>query len=495
MSKHSRWALALACTLASLTTAPAALAAGGLRNVTVDASHPTGVIRSLQGVSGSPLPGDASHPDFTAQQRRMGVDLVRTHDIDCKGTGDIDGIGENRIFRDWSADPDDPASYNFGPTDRAILSIVRGGSEVLFNLGHSDLSCAGAGFNNTPPPDPAKYAAVARRVAQHYNDGWAHGYHLGIRYWEIWNEPDLIPFWTGTPAQFYALYAATSRALARLHPWMQVGGPALTTNNDLTGYRESLLDYIHANHLPLDFWSFHHYADFSNDPLNFIRISRGYRKLLDDHGFRRARILLTEWNYALTEPTTQLNRAAFAASSLALMQDSPLSRAVYHRADREGGPDWQLVNDDGSLSKTGHAFEAVGALTRTPLRLAARGGDDQGFSVLAGRGAGGKVRVLLTNYEIPPEDQGPLPFPDNLFSIPGIATFKLLDRRTVTYTDNAGYDLTVKGLHGRSVVSRYRVDAGHDLTLIDRTVQRGDRVRLSAALPAPAVELVEIARA
>src|SRR6476619_4527435 len=149
MMKPRRWALALACILASLAAAPAALAAGGLRRVDVDASHPVGVIRSLQGVSGSPLPGDASHPDFTTQQRRMGVDLVRTHDIDCKGTGDIDGIGENRIFRDWSADPDDPASYTFGPTDRAILSIVRAGSEVLFNLGHSDLSCAGLGFNNT----------------------------------------------------------------------------------------------------------------------------------------------------------------------------------------------------------------------------------------------------------------------------------------------------------------------------------------------------------
>ena len=495
MTKSSRWALALACTLASLATAPAALAAGGLRDVTVDASHPTGVIRSLQGVSGSPLPGDASHPDFTAPQRAMGVDLVRTHDIDCKGTGDIDGAGVNRIFPDWSADANDPASYNFAPTDRAILSIVRSGSEVLFNLGHSDLRCAGVDTNNAPPPDPAKYALVARNVARHYNDGWARGYHLGIRYWEIWNEPDLIPFWAGTREQFYALYDATSRALSRLHPWMQVGGPALTTNNDLTGYRQSLLRYIRAHGLPLDFWSIHHYADFSNDPLNFTRLAHRNRRLLDRFGFRRTQIQLTEWNYALTEPTTQLNRAAFAASSLALMQDSFLSRAVYHRADGEGGPDWQLINDDGSLSKTGHAFEAVGALARTPLRLAARGGDNQGFSVLAGRGRGGKVRVLMTNYEIPPEDQGPLPFPDNLFSIPGIATFKLLDRRTVTYTDNAGYDLTVKGLRGRSVVSRYRVDASHDLTLVDRSVQHGSRIHLSAALPAPAVELVEIAPA
>src|SRR3954452_17162990 len=95
------------CVLAFLACAAPASAAGGLRKVDVDASRPVGFIRSLQGVSGSPLPGDASHPDFTAQQRRMGVDFVRTHDIDCKGTGDIDGIGENRIFPDWSANPDD----------------------------------------------------------------------------------------------------------------------------------------------------------------------------------------------------------------------------------------------------------------------------------------------------------------------------------------------------------------------------------------------------
>ncbi len=25
----------------------------------------------------------------------------------------------------------------------------------------------------------------------HYNEGWAHGFELGIKYWGIWNEPDL----------------------------------------------------------------------------------------------------------------------------------------------------------------------------------------------------------------------------------------------------------------------------------------------------------------
>jgi xylan 1,4-beta-xylosidase len=492
----SKFALAAACTLSCLAAAAPASAAGGLRQVAVDGSRPVGIIRSLQGVSGSPLPGDDSHADFTAQQRRLGVDLVRTHDIDCLGTGDVDGAGANRIFPDWSADPDDPAGYNFAPTDRALLSIARSGSQIEFNLGHSDLRCGGIDTNNVPPPDPERFAAVARHIAQHYNDGWAHGFHLGIRYWEIWNEPDLLPFWAGTREQYYALYAPTARALKRLHPWMQVGGPALTTNNDLTGHRESLLAFIHANHLPLDFWSIHHYADFAEDPLNFTRLARDYRELLDDYGFRHTSIQLTEWNYGLIDQPSAMQRAAFAASSLILMQDAPIARAVYHRFDAEGGPGWQLVNPDGTISKTGHAFEAVGTMRRTPVRLASTGGDDQGFGVEAARSFGGReIRVLLTNYEIPPEDMGPLPFPDNVFTILGVASFTLLDRRTVTYADNAGYDLTIRGLRGRPyVVSRYRVDDGHDLTLVGRSVQRGSQVRLTSTLPAPAVELVVLSR-
>ena len=176
----------------------------------------------------------------------------------------------------------------------------------------------------------------------------------------------------------------------------------------------------------------------------------------------------------------------------------PISFPITHGAAVSWPPGWQLINPDGTITTPGRAFQAVGSMNRTPLRLATSGGDDQGFSVEAGRSRnGGEIRVLIANYEIPPEDIGPLPFPDNLFSIPGIATFTLLDRRTVTYTNNDGYDLTVDGLRGRGRayrVERYRLGAGHQLTLVDSTLQRG-QVHLSATLPAPAVELVVIRQA
>ena len=94
---------------------------------------------------------------------------------------------------------------------------------------------------------------------------------------------------------------------------MDVGGPALTTNNDLTGYRESLLAYIRANHVPLDFYSIHHYTVFSEDPLDFVRLADQYRQLLDSYGFTHTAIQLTEWNYGLVDNPTDAQRAASPA--------------------------------------------------------------------------------------------------------------------------------------------------------------------------------------
>ncbi len=490
------------CLVGAFVAVTPAAAASGLRTITVNASRPVGIIRSLQGVSGTPLPGDNSHPDLTPQFRQLGVDIVRTHDVDCSGTSDIDGAGRNRIFPSWSANPYDPSSYNFGPTDRAILSIVRSGAQVEYSLGHSDLTCAGAGPNNVPPPDPALYAIVARHVAEHYNFGWDNGYHLAIRYWEIWNEPDLLPFWSGTAQQYYALYADTSRALKSLAPWMEIGGPALTTNNDLTGYRESLLAYIRANHLPLDFYSIHHYTDFTEDPLDFTRLADEYRRLLDSYGFTRTAIQLTEWNYGLVDNPTDAQRAAFAADSLIYMQDAPLQRAFFYRANSNGAFNGALINPDGTLTKTGDAYAAVGSMNRTPLRLATTGGDENGLAVQAGRSffRGGDIRVLISNYEIPPADQGPFPpfIVNNMFTIPNVGTFTLLPRRSVSYSDNDGYDLTIRNIRvpsGGIVVSRYRVDDSHDLTLVDRSIQNGPLVHLSATLAAPSVDLIVISPA
>ena len=201
------------------------------RTVKVDAGKVTGEIRSFQGMNGVPSPVMAGLPNLVRQYKDLNVDQVRTHDV--MGPTEIDSKFEllnsfltwlipdagqrlevvkagnaGTIFPNWNADPDDPKSYNFGPTDKVISAIRESGAEVYYSIGRS------FGANINPPPDFDKFASVVQHIEFHYNQGWADGYHDRIRYWEFWNEPEI--FWSGTPAQFYSLYEKTARALVSM---------------------------------------------------------------------------------------------------------------------------------------------------------------------------------------------------------------------------------------------------------------------------------------
>jgi hypothetical protein len=227
-----------------------------------------------------------------------------------------------------------------------------------------------------------------------------------------------------------------------------------------------------------------------------------YRELLDQFGFHQTRLHLTEWNFAIESPElnpaqlSPMYQAAFVADALMYLQDSPLERAFFYRGDAgEGSLD--LFNADGTFKKVTRAFEAVGTLNQTPIRLHAGGSDQNGFAVLAGcTHTTHQIRVLIGNYEIPPQVQGPIPG-GNVQTIPGIATFTWPDRRSVTYANNRGYNLTIDNLpsgNDEYIVKRYRLDDTHDLSLVDTKRHRGSSFKLSATLPAPSVELIVLTK-
>jgi xylan 1,4-beta-xylosidase len=489
----------------SLPASAAALHAG-LRQIRVDASRPAGKLRSLQGVNGAPaqgfhkperfafggwnVPGDW---DATPGYHQARIDLIRTHD--AYGPGDIDArfpdapgvlIDADRthlsLFPDPKADPKDPKSYHFGPTDRLIASIKGVGAEVIFRLGRSE------GSNVEPPEDLDRYAEVAKHIVLHYNRGWAKGFHYRIRYWEVWNEPDLGKiFWGGSPQHYFELYEKIARAVKKADRRALVGGPAIARPNDDNPYVDDFLEYVRARKVPLDFYSWHWYATDSNDPLDVVRVGRAVRERLDQYGFKKTLSVLDEWNYGLLDPVpADLQRASFVTSALLYMQDAPIDISALYRADNVFGKDGTTPD------KTGQALIAIGRMKDTPLRLRVEGADFNGFAVQSGRSKDGRtVQVLISNYQIPAEFLGPRKGPDVL-RVGTQFDVQLLKRRSVTYRNNAGYDLTVDHLDEKRTytVERYRISSTNDLALLDSSEQRGPRIRLHADLPPPAVELV-----
>jgi hypothetical protein len=83
----------------------------------------------------------------------------------------------------------------------------------------------------------------------HYNHGWAKGFRYGIQYWEVWNEPDIGEFWTGTPAQYFTLYDVVAKALKALGQDLKVGGPSLSGGPAFwnRGFLEDFLRFYKTN--------------------------------------------------------------------------------------------------------------------------------------------------------------------------------------------------------------------------------------------------------
>jgi xylan 1,4-beta-xylosidase len=261
------------------------------------------------------------------------------------------------------------------------------------------------------------------------------------------------------------------------------------------------MDYCVVHKVPLDFYSWHTYADRSADPYDAVRLSRNIRDALDARGLRQTESILSEWN--LTPDFTEaaktrlqgMENAAFIGAALTYFQDAPIDHAQFYRGDAA----WMgLFALDGSYFKTAYTFEAMGKMLSTPERFAVQGADTFGFAALAGRSADGNtVQILISNYMIPAQMHPMKVPPDILKTLPPSLDFsklKFLPRRAdIVYRDNAGYNLTIENLPwGKEsfTVKRYRIDKTRNLDLVEEKSSAGGSLRLSNALAPDAVELV-----
>jgi xylan 1,4-beta-xylosidase len=483
----------------------AGMAGAQVRTIRVDASREAGEIRSFQGVNGGPLEFRPKPADVTRLYRAVGIDMIRAHDYG--GPVDIDAKWSSQdplatighpdpracIFPDWEKDSSQEASYNWAPTDRVIGAMVNAGAKVFYQIGRT------WGADPEPPADFDKYADIVKHVAMHYNGGWANGFHYNIRYWEVWNEPDLVLprqgklvkwYWGGTPEQYYSLYEKIARAIKSYDPGLKVGGPAQAAGGMSGPYREGLIAWCAAHRAPLDFYSWHRYSTASWDPYDLARIGRDVQHVLAANGFGRAENVVDEWNMDLDlsfkGPVNQTSaeQAAFTASALIYLEDSPVTLSMHYRGDGE----WMgLFNADGRFRKKAYVFQALRMMLDTPRRLAAVGGDTYGFAALAGRSADGNtVQVLISNFQIPEAKYNAQSKSEAYFPA----------RKEIVYQNNGGYDLKVTGLawgKGPFTVKRYRISRSEDWSQTESSGE-GAVVEVKESLPPPGVELIVILR-
>ncbi len=316
--------------------------------IEIDCDNTNGLIKNFGNINCGPHPiyEVGNGEDITKQYKEIGINFIRTHDF--YGPTDI-----SNIFPNFDADPNNESNYNFSTSDKIIGSIFNGGFKIFYRLGES------ASANITlrqPPTNYTKWAEICKHIIMHYNEGWNNGYYYNITYWEIWNEPDLEVFWNSTSEEYFKLYNITSKTLKNYNQSLKIGGPCTSSiyNEEFT---HRFLIYIKDNNLPLDFYSWHMYA---NTPLDLFDGSIYVRDLLDNYGFYRCENINTEWNINILTPQRDKdnsNNAAFTTSSIIYFQDCKLDYSFRYRGTQDDNWLGRLIGFDLSLFTLNGTFK------------------------------------------------------------------------------------------------------------------------------------------
>ena len=214
--------------------------------------------------------------------------------------------------------------YSFFNADRIFDFLISIGMHPFVEFSFMPTALASGGktvfhykANVTPPKDYRQWATLIKKLVSH----WLDRYGIEeMKHWnfEVWNEPNLRAFWTGTQRDYFKLYRYTAEAIKSVDSSLSVGGPATAKNEWIEEFR----NFCERQKLPLDFISTHHYPtdDFGEPGDNTeTQLSKSRRGVLREQAQdcrRRAGdvpLYYTEWNSS-ADPFDTLHDQPYAAA-------------------------------------------------------------------------------------------------------------------------------------------------------------------------------------
>ena len=320
-----------------------------MTRIAVDVNKVIGKIKPMHAVGQPPFTGGFASIDFSPMQilKDANIPYSRLHDVGGAFGGNR-YVDVPNIFRDFDADENDPASYDFAFTDALLKGMAEYGVKPYYRLGVTiENQSQIKPYRIYPPTDYAKWAKVCEHIIRHYNEGWADGFEYGIEYWEIWNEPEnreilnKNQMWRGTKEQYYELYDVTSKHLKGCFGnRIKVGGYAACGfygifgnpekyglsvkrrdeeryNSEKEEYRIQFLlgffDYIKKHNSPIDFFSWHTYGTVDTISVEAVFLD----KILKQYGYEHIETHLNEWNLSHNRGINKSN--SYASSQVAAM--------------------------------------------------------------------------------------------------------------------------------------------------------------------------------
>lgn len=182
--------------------------------------------------------------------KECGFKYLRFHGLLCD---------DMQLLRGVSGDTLD---LNFEKVDQLISAILNTGMKPFIELGFmpealksGDQTIFWWKGNVTPPRSYSLWHELVFQLTQHFIQRFGQK-EVRSWYFEVWNEPDLPNFFTGTMQDYFELYRSAVQAIKLADSELRVGGPATSEHRWIS----ELLEFCRQTGTPIDFISTHGYC-------------------------------------------------------------------------------------------------------------------------------------------------------------------------------------------------------------------------------------------
>lgn len=337
--------------------------------------------------------GEAEDAGFFDNVRELGLDLG-------PGLVRLDNIFN--FYGIVQRAPDGHISYRWDNFDRVLDGIRAMGKEPFICLSYMpETMSASQSSRVEPPASYDEWAALVTATVAHVNKERK----LGVRYWEVWNEPNQWGFWQSSYSEYLRLYDVTVDAALKADPSVHIGGPAISS---FAG--DSLQEFMqHESSLGdkgrVDFVSWHSYGQSPEEVAAHIREARA---ITAQYSHFTPELIITEFNVLQGGPgdtsanhaTDTVQGAIAFLSSIESMQRERLDKALLFELKDGAGPQqfwgrWGILTNGGLAKPTYYAYQAYQKRPQGQLPVSMKKGPPGSAVGLLAYGSPARATLLL----------------------------------------------------------------------------------------------------
>lgn len=291
--------------------------------------------------------------------------------------------------------------YQWSQFDRILDGVIAMGKTPMISLSYMPETISANGHSRILPPlDYDEWSRLVHATVKHVNIDRK----LGVRYWEVWNEPNEWSFWQGSYPDYLRLYDMSVEAARRADPSIAIGGPALSrfSADHLSEFFKH--EVSQGTQGQIDFISWHSYGQSPSEIADDIRrtreIAANYPQFSPELFITEFNVLQGSGDTSAHAHTDKVEGAIALLRAIESMQRERLDRAFLFELKDGQGPSrywgrWGILTNDASPKPIYHALKAYRQRPSGSLPVRLTKGDSDNLVGLMAYGGPKKATLLL----------------------------------------------------------------------------------------------------